>query len=411
MDRNLRTLTFGAAARAFGLTFVGPFAGLYLLNVGHLGFVTIGLLVAAISIPPLLLAPIAGLMTDRIGRRRVLVWALFGEAGTTGGIALAIWSGSIPLFVVGFAAGAVVGTAGGPALSAYIADLTEGSERTRAYTWFRIGHNAGFALGVAAGGAIVTLGGFLLATEISGLVLLGAAGVLAAVLRPTPYDDALALRRGTPAGPDRKGPTPSESLRTLLGDRLFLTTAVAFGLSALVASQWNVTYALYGSHQLGLSYAVIGGGFALNGLLVVLGQNWTTNSLLGRKHTTIGIYGTVLYAIAFLALGAAPFLPIPVLVPFFLATAVLTFGENLVAIPTSTLPSNLAPRNEVGSYNGAFGTITGFGGVTAAVFGGAALAAFGNPLLLWTILVAPSLPAILLLRWVGTRLPSRPNRA
>jgi hypothetical protein len=90
---------------------------------------------------------------------------------------------------------------------------------------------------------------------------------------------------------------------------------------------------------------------------------------------------------------------------------VLTFGENLLTIPTSTLPSNLAPRDEVGSYNGAFGTIMGFGGLTAAVFGGAALATLGNPLLLWMVLVAPCLPAVLLLRWVGARLPARPNRA
>jgi MFS family permease len=412
MDPNLRALGGAAAVRAFGLTFIGPYAALYLLNVGGVPFVTIGLVLAVIGIPPLLWGPLAGLLTDRIGRRVVLLGSVLGEGGCCAAIAAAVALHSTVGFVLGLAALAIVGTTGGPALAGYISDFTEGSERTRAFTWYRIGHNAGFALGVASGGAVVAFYGFLDASLLAALALAGAGVVLSVYVGPSPFDRLLRdTRAASPAVTLPSRPSAGSSLRPLARDRLFLTTALAFALSALVVAQWGTTYSLYASHTLHLSYAVIGLGFALNGLLVVVGQGATTSAVIGRSHTRIGAVGTAVYAVSFLFLGLAPRVPGLLLPIFFGATALLTFGENLLTIPTSTLPSNLAPVGEIGSYNGAFQTLLGIGGLIAGILGGVALASFPDPMLLWSVLVAPAVPAILLLQWVQGRLPARPNRA
>jgi len=310
--------------------------------------------------------------------------------------------------------GGSIGNASGPAFSAYIADWAQGADRTRGFTWYRIGFNAGYSAGVSLGGFLVVFVGF------SGAVLAGA-GVIAVatvalylLLEPSPTDRARRLPAGlrdpTPgAAPGRK--SLSESLRTLARDRVALELVVAFTLASFVIAQWAITFPLFVHNVLGLSYPILGAGLALNGLVVVFGQKATTDSVIGRRHTTIGILGLALYVVGYLALGAAgEFALVPVAV-FFVAVVVVTLGENLVTIPSATLPSNIAPPDEVGAYNGAFQTLGGVGFLLAILAGGLVLSATTSPLLIWLLLVAPALPAILVLRHAGGRLPIPANTA
>ena len=409
MDRNLRLLTFGSAVRSFGLTLVGPFAALYLFRVGGIGYVAIGVLLAVISVPPLLWSPYAGTLADRVGRRPVFVVSLLGEGGAVAVMAISILRGSIPGFLIGLAADGMLASAGGPALSAYFADVVQGSERTVGFTWLRIGTNIGFATGVAVGGIVIgTLGFGTGALAATAIVLVGAA-VVAVGLDASPYDRRLRDRRAAPSpGVVAAAPT---GLRGVARDRLFLSTSLAFALAILTTAQWGTTYALFAGQALGLPYAAIGAGFALNGVIVVFGQTTTTQAMLGRRHTTIMMLGTAAYAAGFLLLGATGRWGMDIFPLFLLATAILTLGENLVTIPIATLPSNLSPPEAIATYNGVFGTILGFGGLLGTVEGGVALASLPDPALLWIVLVAPAVPALALLAWVGRRLPDRPNRA
>jgi len=202
-----------------------------------------------------------------------------------------------------------------------------------------------------------------------------------------------------------------ESLRILSRDRVALELLVAVALTALVVGQWGVTFPLYVRNVLGVPYSLLGIGLALNGLIVVFGQSATTQSVLGRRHTTIAILAIGLYGVGFLGLGIAGVLAFAPVVAFFAAVAVLTIGENLVTIPQNTLPSNLAPAEEIGSYNGAFSMVAGLGGILSVVVGGAVLESTSNPLLIWVLLLIPAVPAILLFRHAATRLSPVVDRA
>ncbi len=392
MDRNIRWLGFGAIVRATGVSLILPFIALYLRNVLGLGYEVIGVLLAVLGILPLVVVPIGGMITDRVGRRNLIVVSLIVEAGAVlaGGAAMA--ARSLPA-VLGF--GAVVnfsGAIGGPAFSAYVADLVTGSERTQGFTWFRIGWNVGFTLGVLSGGVLIGFLGFPEVGLLAGTVLVGSTALLALKLEPSPYDRdrAAGLPRPTANGvPGLRG-----TLQVLVADRLFLAFCAALAVAELAVGQWGTTFPLYANTVLGLPYAIVGLGLALNGVLVVVAQAPTTRAAIGHRHTGLTHLGIALYVVGFLLFGAVALVPALVLAGFFASVFVLTMGENVLSIPMQTLPSNLAPAGEIGAYNGAFFAITGVGQILAPTLGGFVLVLGANPLVTWAVLMVPAVPAL-----------------
>ncbi len=414
MDRNVRWLGFGAVVRATGVSLVLPFLVLYLRNVLSIGYVEIGLLVALTGVVPLAIVPFAGLLVDRIGRRSVFLVAVAAEAVSILVLAAAMQARSLAAVLLLAASIQIVGTIAGPALSAYVADFAEGSDRTLGYTWVRIGWNVGFTVGVLFGGVLIGFVGFVSVALIAGVVLLASTGLLVSVLEPSPYDRRHArapgaVRSGRPAAPTG---SIRESLALLARDRPFLAMCGAVALAELTIAQWGTIFPLYVNTVLGLPYAVLGAGLALNGLVVVFGQAPMTRASLGHRHTSLFLLGLACYAVGFLLFGVVGQLAFFLVPSFFAVVFVLTVGENLSSIPSTTLPSNLAPATEIGAYNGVFYSLNGIGQLLAPILGGVVLAASTGPFLVWTLLVVPSLPAGLILGlYVTPRLRAEANRA
>jgi MFS family permease len=410
MDRNIRWLGFSAVVRASGLSLVLPFVALYVRNVLGLGYAEIGVLLLVLGVAPLVLSPFGGAIADRLGRRNLIVASLVVEASAILAMGVAMRAETL-LGVLGAAAAVnLAGAAGGPAFSAYVADLASGSDRTQAYTWFRIGWNVGFTVGVLSGGVLIGFLGFAEVGLFAGGVLVASTTLISVVLEPTPYDRDRARwvpRPSTAAGSGLRG-----TWKVLAGDRLFLAFCGAFAVAELAVGQWGTTFPLYANTVLHLPYAVVGAGFALNGVLVVVAQAPTTRAAIGHRHSSLVHLGVVLYVAGFLLFGAVALVPALVVAGLFASVFVLTMGENVLSIPSQTLPSNLAPPGEVGAYNGAFFAIMGVGQVVAPTLGGFVLALGATPPLTWTLLMLPAVPALLVsLRYIAPRLPASANRA
>ena len=397
MDRNVRSLGIGSVVRAGGMTLVAPYLVLYLRNVLDLGYAEIGLLVALTGAVPLAIVPFAGFVTDRIGRRRVFLVCLVAEALSVLLVGAAMRDRWLPGLLASVTLVYTVGTIAGPAISAYVADFTAGSDRTLAFTWTRVGWNIGFTLGVFSGGALIGLLGFPDVGFLAGGVLLASTAYLAVVLEPSPYDRARSAERTGGAGARPAGMSVRGSLGLLARDRVFLAVCASVALAWLTIGQWGAVFPLYANAVLGIPYAWIGVGLAVNGLLVVFAQGPITRLGIGHRHTTLFVLGTALYAAGFLLFGALSLVRSAILVGFLVSVVVLTTGENLVSIPSSTLPSNLAPPSEIGAYNGTFFAITGVGQLLAPTLGGVVLALTANPFETWAILVVPAVPAMALL--------------
>lgn len=414
MERDLRVLAFGMALRTFGAAIYNPFLALFLFSVLHVGYLEIGTIFLGVGAVQLPCGFLGGLWTDRIGRRRLIVLSLGTEAALTAVLAYAFAVHSLFGAIAAAAVGGAILAATGAAFSSYIADWATGSERTLGFTWYRVSYNAGFAAGVALGGALVAVLGFAGAVAIAAVLIAVAAGYVALVLRPSPYDGKLATTGHRPAaapGPPVRGSSLGASVALLARDRTALLVATGFALVYVTSSQWNVTFALFVHNKMGISYALLGLGLALNGAVVVFGQTVTTTKVLGLRHTSIAIVGGALYVVAFLLLGVSALWLLAPAAAFLIGVVVLTVGENLLSIPTSTLPSNLAPPDDIGAYNGGFGTFLGAAGLAAGFLGGAVLSSVANPLWEWLLLVLPALPGFLLLRWASTRLSGSQDRA
>lgn len=155
----------------------------------------IGLLMASFSLMQLVFMPVWGRLSDRIGRRPVL---MVGLAGSVVSYALFAYADSYALLLLSRVAAGVFGATIGTA-QAYIADVTPHDERGRGMAIIGAAFGVGFAVGPAVGG--------LAYEEISpaapGLIaawLSAAALVLAWKVLPEPARHRRTARRGLFAG-------------------------------------------------------------------------------------------------------------------------------------------------------------------------------------------------------------------
>lgn len=413
MNRNIRFLGFGAAVRALGVAMLIPFISIYLREALGLDFLSIGFLLIFIGIVPLVVSPFGGLVTDRLGRRRLFMAMLGVEALSIGVVAVFMIYHSVAGIIFAAALANLAGGAlAGPALSAYTADLTSITERSQAFSWQRIGFNGGYVAGVIAGGFLTVAIGYAEAGFIASIIMGVSVVLLSLALSPSPYDVARAsgiLADGITA---RQRPsTVLESMKILTKDKSFLLLCLGFFLANLAEAQWANTLPLYIGTVLGLPNEILGVALALNGLVVVLGQNQVTRWATGHMHTSAANVSILLYVAAYLALGALGlgWSGWALVGGVMTAIVVLTVGENFAAIPQMTMPSNLAPPTEIGSYNGTFGLFAGAGYVFAPALGGAALQVTSNTLLSWAIMMVPAVPAYAVFARLSRRLPKTSN--
>ena len=141
-----------------------------------------GLLAAAMSLPWALGAPLTGLLSDRLGRRPLIVLALAGIGVST--IAAAFASNFATLLVARFAAG-VFGAFGPASVMAAVGDLFPPQRRGMAMGWLNAGFGLAAVAGVPAVGIVDGLFGWRWAFAATGSVLLLLA-ILAQAAFPSP---------------------------------------------------------------------------------------------------------------------------------------------------------------------------------------------------------------------------------
>ncbi|MBL9079417.1 MAG: MFS transporter [Planctomycetes bacterium] len=134
-------------------TFAGE--GLTLPWFGTLGIGALsGLMASAYTIAQMLSAPLWGRLSDRIGRRPVLMIAIAASGLAFGILAVAdsLWLLLLSRLVQGTGGGTV------GVIQAYVADTVEPAQRTRGLGWLSAATNLGVALGPALGSGLVELG-------------------------------------------------------------------------------------------------------------------------------------------------------------------------------------------------------------------------------------------------------------
>ena len=219
-----------------------------------------GVLATTFAVMQFLFSPLVGSLSDRFGRRPVLLTSLSVMALDYVLMALA---GSIWLLLLGRVIGGISAATGATA-SAYMADITRPEKRVAAFGMIGAGFGAGFVLGPVAGGF---LAGFGTRAPFWAAAVLAAGNVIFGwiVLRETVNTRSaapLSWRRANPLGALRAlGDLPGVS-RLLL---VYFLYHLAF---AVYPSVWSY----FGKAQFGWSPAMIGGSLALFGAAMAVVQ-------------------------------------------------------------------------------------------------------------------------------------------
>lgn len=160
----LFTLMVTAFLDMVGLLMIIPLLPFYVKTFGgsgidvigiHIGIGTVvGFIIAAFTVAQLLSAPMWGRLSDRVGRRPVVIIALTASA-----IAYLIFGFANSLFLL-FLSRLVQGAGGGTVgvIQAYVADSTDPRDRARALGWLSATTNLGVALGPVLGSFAIGLG-------------------------------------------------------------------------------------------------------------------------------------------------------------------------------------------------------------------------------------------------------------
>ena len=333
-----------------GFGIVIPILPLYAHGFGASPLV-IGLLLGAYSAMQFLAAPVLGRLSDRVGRRPVLLLSL---AGTALGFLFMGMARSLGLL---FVARILDGVTGGnlSTAQAYIADVTPPKDRSRRMGLIGAAFGLGFILGPALGGL---LGHFSLAMPF--LFASGLAGIntLAA---------ALWLPESLPR--ERRAPREARSLTAMLrgpAHGSMRRIVAAYGLTTGAFSLLTALYPLVTAHRFGYGAMENGVIFAGLGLLSAIVQG----GLLGWMLKRASDHRLAMIGMAMLAAGLCllPLTHAPA--TLVLATAGLAIGHGLVAAPLSGMASKHAGAAVQGQVMGLLQSAASLARVVGPVAGG-----------------------------------------
>ncbi|HEU0013922.1 MAG TPA: MFS transporter [Longimicrobium sp.] len=307
-------------ALAFATVF--PMLPLYAQGFGA-GPEAVTALVAVYSLMQFALAPWWGRLSDRVGRRPVLLAGTLGAALSFLGFGIA---GSLAVLFVARALNGAVGASVGVA-QAYIADVTTPERRARGMGLVGAAFALAFVVGPALGGALTRLG--------PAAPFYAGAGIALAnlLLQLTVLPESLppAERRAPPGAGIRAGlralRDADAGLKALYAT-LFLGTA---GLAAMEA-----TLALWARARWELTQEMVGYGFAMMGAVAAIAQGGLVGVLvrrLGERRTAL--LGFALIVASMLALAAAPTLALAAA-----ALAAFAFGRGTMLPPVAAMMSH-----------------------------------------------------------------------
>jgi DHA1 family tetracycline resistance protein-like MFS transporter len=235
----------------------------------HASSLAIGAVFAAYSLAQLLCAPILGRLSDRYGRRPLMLASI--TVGIGANLLFFAASSVAMLAVARFLAGAAASNYG--IAQAYVADVTPAADRSRAMGLVGAAFGLGFILGPAVGGVLVRFG----------LRAVPAAAALFAMINLVTA--ALVLRESLPAGARRSmGSTfPGwREARELWADLPLRSLMVLFFLVMFCFSIMEATLALYCQSRLGFGDRETAWLFTYVGVLLAAVQGGLMGLLVRR---------------------------------------------------------------------------------------------------------------------------------
>jgi len=302
----------------------------------------VGLVMAMFSFAQFISAPFWGNLSDRFGRRPILM------IGMAGSMISYIWLAYADTLWMLFAARALSGLMAGniAAAFAYMADIT--TRETRAKGMGMIG--AAFGLGFIAGSAI---GGILAGSDPANADFQTPA-LVAAALSATAFTLTMFILKESLSEDVRKEmagkkrPTRMEQFRTILAQPSTVRIVGVIFLSTFVFAGLESTFAMWSRRQFGWGPEQNGYLFAFIGIISAIIQG----GLIGRMAKAMGEKTLIIQGAAALALGVFLIPFSDTLLVLVIAMMIAGYGYSIITPALNSLISLQASESDQGSTLG-----------------------------------------------------------
>lgn len=404
LPRAVHILCIGSFVNRAG-TFLIPFLTLYLTTQRGFSEMAATSGVALCGVGSMLASLVGGHLADQIGRRRVMLLALFGNAGVliVFGFLHSPWTMLPCLFLFSLLADMYR-----PAASAMMSDLVEPERRSLSFGLMYTAINLGFGVGAWAGGAIsLHLGfGWMFAIDASTSIVY--AIIIFALIRETlgmhraPPVEAAVPVEGDSVDPTSlaapsDGPVAEIPIRAAMGrivrDRMFLLFCLSSFCIGTVFMQSMTSFPLFFHSEYHINSETYGRIISVNGLLIAVLQLPLTAAIQRRNRAHMMILGAMCTAIGF---GATELARAPV--GLALTVVVWTFGEMLMAPFNGPIVTDMAGPDMRARYFGVFGLSFSVALTVSTPLGGWVLQRFGGVVLTRGCLVVGMIAVAILFR-------------
>jgi DHA1 family multidrug resistance protein-like MFS transporter len=330
----------------------------------------VSLLVSLFALTQFLSGPVWGALSDRFGRKKILVAGLLGYSLS---FFLAGLSHSVAALVASRALGGLLSASIFPASQALVADLTQARDRGPAMAALGAWVNLGFLCGPVVGGLLSPLG-YGPPLFVAGAIVLVTAILAVYGLREKPTassPDGPAVVEGT-----RRGRPSLQDLRTAarsdIAPYLFLTLAMSFSVSSLTA-----LLGYYVIDRFGGTSANAGVVFSAQGLVAFLVQSLLVGRLMRKfGERRLALVGAAICAVGFLAVVPARTFPMAVA-----AAMIVGLGSSALRPSLTSTVSLMTPLPQ-GLTLGVQSSLDAMGRVLGPTVGGW-LYGFGLTLPFW----------------------------
>jgi len=329
-------------------TLIEEFAG----STARAGIIN-GLFVALWAGMQFICSPIMGSLSDRFGRRPVILLSTLGLAVDYVLMALApnLWWLAVGRIIAGITSSSFT------TVFAYMADVTPPAGRARAYGLVGAAFSAGFVAGPLVGGLLGEVGPrapFWAAAGLSGVAFLYGLLILPESLRPE-VRMAFSWKRANPFG----------ALALLRSHAELLGLSAVNFLLHFAHHLFSAVFVLYTAHRFGWTAWEIGALLALAGVLDMIIQGVVVGPVAARlgDHRTM-VLGLVGGGVGIICLGLAP-------TPVTFVLALLPNAIWGLAMPTiQSLMTRLVSESEQGQLQGANMSLASIAGVASPLFFG-----------------------------------------
>lgn len=373
-----------------GGSLVFPFLSLYITKKFGVGFSTVGVVFALHSSAAFFGNILGGALTDKLGRKKMLIFGLIASATTV--LLMGLINQLEVYYLLALITG-LVSNIGGPAVQAMLTDVLPEKNRTEGFGIYRVAFNLAITFGPAIGGLLAGFDFLWLFIGDCIISIITAIIVFAALPETRPA-----------AAAGEKEKTLMQSMSgygQVLKDKVFLALLVLALLSTQVYVQMNTSLSVFLRDMHGISPQQYGYIISLNAGMVVLFQFMITRKIKIYHPLVLMALGTLFYAVGFGMYGFVSTYSL-----FLLAMAIITIGEMIIAPVGQSIIARLAPENMRGRYMAAFHMSWGVGFALGPLLAGMVIDNF-NPNWVWyaggLLCTISSIGYLVLLKWVGSR--------